>query len=64
LSASCICGSDLWPFRGENDVTEPKAMGHEYCGVVQTNARDQERADETEHGTHPCAAEQFYSIVM
>jgi threonine dehydrogenase-like Zn-dependent dehydrogenase len=35
LSASCICGSDLWPFRGENDVTEPKAMGHEYCGVVQ-----------------------------
>src|SRR5271165_6109762 len=35
LSASCICGSDLWPFRGLNDVTQPMAMGHEYCGVVE-----------------------------
>lgn len=34
LSATCICGSDLWPYRGLNDVTEPRAMGHEYCGVV------------------------------
>lgn len=34
LSASCICGSDLWPFRGLNEVTAPMAMGHEYCGVV------------------------------
>ena len=35
LSASCICGSDLWPFRGLEDVTQPMAMGHEYCGVVE-----------------------------
>jgi threonine dehydrogenase-like Zn-dependent dehydrogenase len=35
LSASCICGSDLWPFRGLNDVTSPLAMGHEYCGIVE-----------------------------
>jgi threonine dehydrogenase-like Zn-dependent dehydrogenase len=35
LSASCICGSDLWPFRGLNPVTAPMAMGHEYCGVVE-----------------------------
>lgn len=34
LSASCICGSDLWPYRGLNDVKSPMAMGHEYCGVV------------------------------
>jgi threonine dehydrogenase-like Zn-dependent dehydrogenase len=34
LSASCICGSDLWPYRGANPITEPLAMGHEYCGVV------------------------------
>src|SRR5579863_9938692 len=34
LSATCICGSDLWPFRGLNDVTSPLAMGHEYCGIV------------------------------
>ncbi|MBO0143143.1 zinc-dependent alcohol dehydrogenase family protein [Agrobacterium sp. Ap1] len=34
LSASCICGSDLWPYRGANEVTAPLSMGHEYCGVV------------------------------
>ena len=34
LTATCICGSDLWPFRGLNDVSSPMAMGHEYCGVV------------------------------
>jgi threonine dehydrogenase-like Zn-dependent dehydrogenase len=34
LSASCICGSDLWPFRGLNAVAAPMAMGHEYCGIV------------------------------
>jgi threonine dehydrogenase-like Zn-dependent dehydrogenase len=34
LSATCICGSDLWPFRGANEVASPMAMGHEYCGVV------------------------------
>jgi threonine dehydrogenase-like Zn-dependent dehydrogenase len=35
LAASCICGSDLWPFRGLNDITAPMAMGHEYCGIVE-----------------------------
>jgi threonine dehydrogenase-like Zn-dependent dehydrogenase len=35
LSASCICGSDLWPYRGANAVTAPLAMGHEYCGIVE-----------------------------
>ena len=34
LSASCVCGSDLWPYRGANEVTAPMHMGHEYCGVV------------------------------
>lgn len=34
LSASCICGSDLWPYRGLQPVSEPMRMGHEYCGVV------------------------------
>jgi threonine dehydrogenase-like Zn-dependent dehydrogenase len=35
LSASCVCGSDLWPFRGLNPIQAPMAMGHEYCGVVE-----------------------------
>lgn len=35
LSASCICGSDLWPYRGIQPTSQPTAMGHEYCGVVE-----------------------------
>ena len=34
LSATCICGSDLWPYRGAEPV-EHQVMGHEYVGVVQ-----------------------------
>ncbi|MGQ7296988.1 zinc-dependent alcohol dehydrogenase family protein [Quadrisphaera sp. KR29] len=34
LAATCICGSDLWPYRGADDVTSPQRMGHEYCGTV------------------------------
>jgi threonine dehydrogenase-like Zn-dependent dehydrogenase len=35
LSATCICGSDLWPYRGFNETKEPTAMGHEYVGIVE-----------------------------
>jgi threonine dehydrogenase-like Zn-dependent dehydrogenase len=35
LSASCICGSDLWPYRGIQKFPEPAPMGHEYCGIVE-----------------------------
>jgi threonine dehydrogenase-like Zn-dependent dehydrogenase len=35
LSASCVCGSDLWPYRGIQPITEPTPMGHEYCGIVE-----------------------------
>lgn len=35
LSAACVCGSDLWPYRGTDGVDEPVAMGHEYCGIVE-----------------------------
>ncbi|MBR0784132.1 zinc-dependent alcohol dehydrogenase family protein [Bradyrhizobium iriomotense] len=34
LSATCICGSDLWPYRGLQPTDGPAHMGHEYCGVV------------------------------
>lgn len=34
LSASCVCGSDLWPYRGLQPVDAPQHMGHEYCGIV------------------------------
>jgi threonine dehydrogenase-like Zn-dependent dehydrogenase len=35
LAATCVCGSDLWPYRGINPVDEPTPMGHEYAGVVE-----------------------------
>lgn len=35
LAATCVCGSDLWDWRGINPVTGPTPMGHEYAGVVQ-----------------------------
>jgi len=34
-SVTCVCGSDLWPYRGANPITQPTPMGHEYCGVVE-----------------------------
>ncbi|MGH7695935.1 MAG: zinc-dependent alcohol dehydrogenase family protein [Gemmatimonadaceae bacterium] len=35
LSATCICGSDLWPYRGIQPISEATPMGHEYCGIVE-----------------------------
>ena len=35
VSASCVCGSDLWDYRGINSVEQPTPMGHEYVGVVE-----------------------------
>ena len=35
ISATCVCGSDLWPYRGLQPVNEPTPMGHEYCGIVE-----------------------------
>jgi threonine dehydrogenase-like Zn-dependent dehydrogenase len=34
LAATCVCGSDLWPYRGVSPVNGPQHMGHEYCGTV------------------------------
>jgi len=38
LSATCICGSDLWPYRGIQSIAQPTPMGHEYCGIVEESA--------------------------
>jgi threonine dehydrogenase-like Zn-dependent dehydrogenase len=35
LSATCICGSDLWPYRGADPINGPSPMGHEYAGIVE-----------------------------
>src|SRR5919197_1387480 len=35
ISAACVCGSDLWPYRGIAPTTQPTPMGHEYVGIVE-----------------------------
>ncbi len=33
--ASCVCGSDLWSYRGINEFTEARRIGHEFVGIVE-----------------------------
>ena len=33
--AACVCGSDLWPYRGVTSVEEPTRIGHEFVGIVE-----------------------------
>ncbi|MBO0842740.1 MAG: zinc-dependent alcohol dehydrogenase family protein [Nocardioides sp.] len=41
VTASCICGSDLWSYRGENGpISEPKTIGHECIGLVEEVGAD------------------------
>ena len=35
MAATCVCGSDLWPYRGIQAMNGPTPMGHEYCGFVE-----------------------------
>ncbi|HEX4771460.1 MAG TPA: zinc-dependent alcohol dehydrogenase family protein [Bryobacteraceae bacterium] len=35
MAATCVCGSDLWPYRGLQPISGPTPMGHEYCGFVE-----------------------------
>lgn len=39
MAATCVCGSDLWPYRGLQPINGPTPMGHEYCGVVEEIGR-------------------------
>jgi threonine dehydrogenase-like Zn-dependent dehydrogenase len=39
ISATCVCGSDLWPYRGLQTIDGPTPMGHEYCGLVEEVGR-------------------------
>jgi threonine dehydrogenase-like Zn-dependent dehydrogenase len=40
LAATCVCGSDLWRYRGIEAVDGPTPMGHEYVGVVEQAGRE------------------------
>ena len=36
VAASCVCGSDLWSYRGIEPLDWPAPMGHEYVGIVES----------------------------
>ena len=38
--AACVCGSDLWRYRGVQRVARPTPIGHEYVGVVEAVGTD------------------------
>ena len=40
MAATCVCGSDLWPYRGIEAVDGPAPMGHEYVGIVEEVGTD------------------------
>ena len=40
VAAACVCGSDLWPYRGIQPIDAPMPMGHEYCGVIEEVGSD------------------------
>ena len=40
LAATCVCGSDLWPYRGIEAMDGPAPMGHEYIGIVEEVGSD------------------------
>src|SRR3954470_3639590 len=40
LPVSCVCGSDLWPYRGIEPIDGPTPMGHEYVGIVEEVGSD------------------------
>jgi threonine dehydrogenase-like Zn-dependent dehydrogenase len=40
LAATCVCGSDLWPYRGIEKIDGPTPMGHEYVGIVEQVGSD------------------------
>jgi threonine dehydrogenase-like Zn-dependent dehydrogenase len=35
ITASCICGSDLWPYASHSPADGPARMGHEFIGIVE-----------------------------
>jgi hypothetical protein len=38
--AACVCGSDLWPYRGVTPIASPRRIGHEFVGIVESIGED------------------------
>ena len=53
ISATCVCGSDLWPYRGISPVPEPTPMGHEDCGLSSRSAARSPRSSPASSSSVP-----------
>ena len=55
--AACVCGSDLWRYRGIQEVARPTPIGHEYVGIVEAVGADvtsgHARASSSSAGSSP-----------
>ncbi|KQQ07373.1 zinc-dependent alcohol dehydrogenase family protein [Rathayibacter sp. Leaf296] len=40
VTAACVCGSDLWPYRGVTPTKEAHRIGHEFVGVIESVGDD------------------------
>jgi len=40
VTAACVCGSDLWPYRGVTETKRPRRIGHEFVGFVEAVGDD------------------------
>ena len=40
ITHSCICGSDLWPYKSAPPTDSPRRMGHEFLGLVEETGPD------------------------
>jgi threonine dehydrogenase-like Zn-dependent dehydrogenase len=40
ITASCICGSDLWPYGSRSSADGVARMGHEFIGIVEDTGSD------------------------
>ena len=46
ITHSCICGSDLWPYKNREATPEGGRIGHEFIGVVEEVGSDISRLKE------------------
>src|SRR5438128_11681704 len=40
VAATCVCGSDLWRYRGIVKIDQPTRIGHELVGIVEDVGSD------------------------
>ena len=63
IVASCVCGSDLWPYRGVTETEEPRRIGHEFVGVVEDVGKPSRQLPGLEERLPVDALDQFAEVV-